>query len=146
MGGGPGGAATALFLLDAGIESIVVEKDPFPRFHIGESMTGECGNIVRALGFEEEMERRSHPIKLGVRVYGPGGKNAFWVPVKRRDPDGSLVDATTWQVRRSDFDQMLLDAVEDRGLTVVRGQAVEPLVNDDGSVRGVHVRTQDVMI
>jgi FADH2-dependent halogenase len=143
VGGGPGGAATALFLQQAGIKSAVVEKDPFPRFHIGESMTGECGNIVHALGFGDEMVNRCHPIKKGVRVYGPGGKNNFWVPVMRRDDTGKLVEASTWQVRRSDFDQMLLDGVKGCGLTVIEGQALKPLIKNDCSISGLIVRTQE---
>lgn len=143
VGGGPGGAATALFLKQANIQSIVIEKDPFPRFHVGESMTGECGNIVRALGFTEEMEQRKHPIKEGVRVFGPGGKNAFWIPVMARDPEGKLVPGQTWQVRRSTFDKMLLDGVQDHKLAVIQGQAIKPLINADRSVAGVVVRSDD---
>jgi FADH2-dependent halogenase len=143
VGGGPGGTATALFLQQADIKSVVVEKDPFPRFHIGESMTGECGNIVRALGFEALMEQEKHPVKEGVRVFGPGGKNSFWVPVMRRDPDVGLVAGTTWQVRRSTFDQMLLDGAKERGITVIQGQALKPVVNDDGTVQSVMVHTDD---
>ena len=47
IGGGPGGTATALFLAQLGIDSVIVEKETFSRFHIGESMTGECGNVVQ---------------------------------------------------------------------------------------------------
>ncbi|MGH8937646.1 MAG: FAD-dependent monooxygenase [Acidimicrobiia bacterium] len=60
VGGGPGGSASSLFLAEKGISSLIVERDAFPRFHIGESMTGECGGLVRKLGFENEMLRRGH--------------------------------------------------------------------------------------
>ncbi|MCB8978389.1 MAG: FAD-dependent monooxygenase [Ardenticatenaceae bacterium] len=143
VGGGPGGAATAMFLQQAGVQSVVVEKDPFPRFHIGESMTGECGKIVRDLGFEEEMLQRRHPVKQGVNVYGPGGKNTFWVPVMRREDDGELIATTTWQVRRSEFDQMLLDGAKERGIPVLQGQALEPIYDEDRTVRGVRVKLND---
>lgn len=140
VGGGPGGAACALFLERAGIRSTIIESAQFPRYHIGESMTGECGNCLRSLGLEEEMVRRAHPIKWGVRVYGPKGKNPFWVPVMGRRPQGELFEASTWQVRRSDFDAMLLDTVRTRGIELIHGEALEPLRNGD-SVRGVRVRT-----
>lgn len=42
IGGGPGGTTAAMYLAREGIQSIIVEKDLFPRYHIGESMTGEC--------------------------------------------------------------------------------------------------------
>ena len=49
IGAGPAGATVALLLLDRGITPIIVEREVFPRFHIGESMTGECGALVRGL-------------------------------------------------------------------------------------------------
>ena len=45
IGGGPAGATAALRLLQKGITPLIVERNEFPRFHIGESMTGECGAI-----------------------------------------------------------------------------------------------------
>ena len=50
IGGGPGGTAAAMFLLKEGIKPIIVEQEEFPRFHIGESMTGEAGALLRRLG------------------------------------------------------------------------------------------------
>ena len=42
IGGGPGGSAMAMFLLREGIKPVILEQEEFPRFHIGESMTGEA--------------------------------------------------------------------------------------------------------
>ena len=55
IGGGPGGAATALYLIQSGIKPVIVERQSFPRFHIGESLSGECGNSVRNLDLEAEL-------------------------------------------------------------------------------------------
>lgn len=140
IGGGPGGAACSLFLEKAGIPSVIVEKADFPRYHIGESMTGECGNAVTLLGLQEEMAKFPHQVKWGTRVYGPRGDNPFYVPVKARTPEGELREASTWQVRRSDFDKMLFDTAEARGVGIVRGEAVAPLRVGD-RVTGVRVRT-----
>lgn len=74
--------------------------------------------------------------------FGPGGKNSFWVPVMKRI-DGQLVDAATWQVCRSTFDQKLLDGVEERGLTVIQEQVQRPLVNEDDTIRGIVARTEE---
>nr|MBA3891752.1 FAD-dependent oxidoreductase [Gemmatimonadaceae bacterium] len=140
VGAGPGGAASALFLERLGIRSTIIEKVPFPRYHIGESLTGECGNCLRSLGLGDEMLARQHPVKWGVRVYSQNGINSFWVPVMGRNPEGTLVDASTWQVRRSDFDQMLLDTALARGVEFVEGTALQPLREGD-AVHGVRVRT-----
>ena len=101
IGGGPAGAASAMFLAQHGIASTIVERESFPRYHIGESMSGECGAIVRLLGLEDEMTRRNFPIKRGLTVYGSGGTNAWFVPVMGRDNDWNLFPQTTWQVRRA---------------------------------------------
>ncbi|HUF38416.1 MAG TPA: tryptophan 7-halogenase, partial [Anaerolineales bacterium] len=139
-GGGPGGTAAAMYLIREGIKPVIIEKDPFPRYHIGESMTGECGGVVRDLGLTEEMLKRRYPVKHGVKVYG---KNPWFLPVMARDPQNNLMDMTTWQVRRSDFDQMMLQEAIARGATLVEGQAVEPIVDDDDAVKGVIVRMAD---
>src|SRR5262249_57672750 len=110
IGGGPGGSAAAMFLSRTGLRVTLIEKVQSPRYHIGESLTGECGNCLRTLGLEEEMTSRRHPLKYGVTVYGPGGKNSFWVPVKGWHPESGLFDSHTWSVRRRDFDGMLLTA------------------------------------
>ena len=141
VGGGPGGSACSLFLQQAGIRSVIIEKARFPRYHIGESMTGECGNCVRALGLEDEMTARQHPVKWGVNVYGPKGKSPFYVPVMARE-EGKLTDAFTWQVRRSDFDSMLFDAALARGGDFIHGEAVAPIC-ENGEVKGVRVQRAD---
>src|SRR5436305_1944989 len=140
IGGGPGGSAAAMFLSRTGLRVTLIEKAQPPRYHIGESLTGECGNCLRTLGLEAEMTSRQHPVKHGVTVYGPRGKNAFWVPVKGWHPQSGLFDTHTWSVRRSDFDHMLFTAAEARGVSVIQAEAVAPLLNGDG-VRGVRVRT-----
>ncbi len=141
VGGGPGGAATAVFLAQQGVRSVIIEKDAFPRFHIGESMTGYCGGVVRAMGLEDQMASKGHPVKYGVTVYGTGGKNTFWVPVMSRGASGKLEDYSTWQVRRSEFDSQALEAAKRSGSQVITGQATEVLQDAAGAVTGLVVRT-----
>ena len=140
VGGGPAGAATALYLQRAGVQPLILEKESFPRYHIGESLTGEVGGSLRALGLEDWMNSMKWPVKHGVNVYGPSGKNSFWVPVKRRDQDKNLLDTTTWQVRRSVFDQKLLDTTIERGAERMAARAVDVILEGD-RVAGVKIRT-----
>ncbi|HBH51036.1 MAG TPA: hypothetical protein DDY91_04000 [Planctomycetaceae bacterium] len=142
VGGGPAAAFTALFLLKQGIRPLIVERDSFPRFHIGESLTGEVGGILRELGLESDLAARQFPIKHGVTVYGSNGTNTFWVPVMRRCHDGDLASTTTWQVRRDEFDQFLLETAIARGASLVKGDA-EGVLQDDGAVCGLRVKTAD---
>ena len=140
IGGGPAGSATALFLEQRGIRATIIEKERFPRFHIGESMTGECGKAVRSLGLEDEMLSRRYPTKYGVNVYNPSGESAFWVHVMGRSEQG-LYDAETWQVRRNDFDKLMLDTALARNVDYLQGQAMSLLSADNNAVQGVRVKT-----
>ena len=143
VGGGPGGSACAMFLAREGIKPTIVEAESFPRYHIGESMSGELGDLLRKLGLEEEMLKRKYPKKQGVKVYGPTGKSPWFVPIMVRDSDWKLFDQFSWQVRRSDFDKLMQDTAVARGANLVKGKATKPLLKDDGSVRGVQVRMGD---
>ncbi len=143
VGGGPAGSALAMFLLREGIRPLIIEQESFPRYHIGESLTGAGGKVLRDLGLEEEMNRRGHPRKQGAKVFGTNGETTWFVPVTGRDQDWKLFDWHTWQVRRSDFDAMMLGEAIRRGAELLPGKALHPLLNGDGAVRGVQVRPAD---
>ena len=108
----------AMFLVREGIKPLVLEQEEFPRFHIGESMTGEAAQVVRRLGLWEEMVKREQPVKHGVKVFGTSGVGSWYVPVSGRDKDWNLSPSTTWQVRaqrfRHDDAQGSRDARSDR--------------------------------
>ena len=140
VGAGPGGTATALYLLEAGIKPIIIEKERFPRYHIGESLTGECGACLKRLGLEEQMVAGHYPVKHGVEVFAAGGKSSFLVKVEERGKDGRLQPSSTWQVRRSKFDRMLLDVALERGAEFLPCEATTPLVEND-SVTGIRFRS-----
>jgi flavin-dependent dehydrogenase len=143
VGGGPAGAASALFLQRQGIQALIVEQEPFPRYHIGESLTGAAGKVLRDLGLEDEMARRAYPTKHGVKVFGQSARISWFVPVTGRDENWKLFPWNTWQVRRSDFDQLLLDRAVAGGSPIVRGRAVGVLLADDGTVTGIQVQMAD---
>jgi flavin-dependent dehydrogenase len=142
IGGGPAGSAAAMFLIREGITPVIVEAETFPRYHIGESLTGAGGKALRDLGLEAEMRKRKHPTKQGVKVYGQSTRGTWFVPVTGRDENWELFVWDTWQVRRSDFDKMMLDEAATRGAIVLQGKAIKPLIND-GSLGGAEVRMAD---
>lgn len=142
VGAGPGGTITALALARHGVSVTIVEREEFPRFHIGESLTGGAAKLLRSLGLGPEMVDRKYPVKRGVSVWGPDGKSHFYVPVVDIADDGSRCKSSTWQVRRSDFDQMLLDAALDAGAQLIPGTASTPIIADDGGVVGLEISTK----
>jgi flavin-dependent dehydrogenase len=132
-----------MFLAREGIKPVIVEAEKFPRYHIGESLTGGGGQVLRQLGLEKEMYRRKYPCKQGVKVYGQSKVGSWFVPVTGRDADWKLFPWDTWQVRRSDFDKMMLDEAVSRGATLIPGKALKPIVNNGGPVHGVQIRPID---
>lgn len=142
IGGGPAGSASAMGLRAHGIDCVIVEKDVFPRYHIGESTTGECGNCIRALGLGAEMNRRKFPIKRAAAIFGASGIK-WALAVASRDKDWNLFMQNTWQVRRDEFDKMMLDTAIARGADFIHGQVTAPIVDDDGAVCGLKVRAAD---
>jgi len=143
VGGGPAGAVSAMYLLRHGIRPVIIEQETFPRYHIGESMIGETAPILKDLGLEEEMLRRRHPVKRAGKIFGTSEQSCWYIPVAGRDADWNLFEASTWQVRRSGFDEMMLKTARDRGAVVIPGQATKPLLGDGGAVRGVQVKLAD---
>ncbi|TXH21471.1 MAG: FAD-dependent oxidoreductase, partial [Elusimicrobia bacterium] len=57
-GGGPAGSTTASFLRRQGRSVVVLEREQFPRFHIGESLLPCAGGIWDELGLRDEMHAR----------------------------------------------------------------------------------------
>ena len=140
VGGGPAGATSAMFLADQGIRSVIIERETFPRYHIGESLTGAGGKILRDLGLEPKMVVGRYPVKQGVRVFGQSTKGT-WVRSghwARRKLEA--FEWNTWQVRRSEFDKMLLNEAVSRRAQLVPGRAIRPLLSHGGAVTGVRVK------
>ena len=136
VGAGPGGCVCAISLANIGVTSLIIEKDPFPRYHVGESLTGEAGMRLRDLGLETVMNEHKFPVKRGVTVYGKNGENSFVVPTQSRSADGKLVDATTWQVDRQAFDNLLLEHAKSLGVEFLQGEVLSPLLSGN-KVKGV---------
>ncbi|MBX7502321.1 FAD-dependent oxidoreductase [Qipengyuania sp. YG27] len=138
IGAGPAGAALAIHLRKAGRSVVLVEKESFPRHHIGESLTGECVGLLDELGMSDHLRTAAYPVKRGVTVTGANSRARFWVPVEACE-GSSRRPATTWQVRRDEFDAALLDKAVAMGAELVRGTCRD-VTRDDGRVTGIVVR------
>jgi FADH2-dependent halogenase len=137
VGGGPGGAATAIFLADAGIGSVIIERAAFPRFSIGEALTGSAGKLLRRMGLGDALMEQRHPVKNGATVFGANGRTAFQVPAVDLLDDGVRRPTESWQVRRADFDKLLLDTAVARGAQLVSSRARDVIRDASGAVTGV---------
>src|SRR5690606_32988814 len=112
MGGGPAGATASALIAEHGYRVVVFERDRFPRFHIGESLIPETYWVLNRLGMIEKL-RRSHFVKkYSVQFVNQRGQLSAPFNFVDHKPHES---SQTWQVRRSEFDQMLLDNAREKG-------------------------------
>lgn len=132
-GGGPSGATTAIVLARAGVDVLVVERTPFPRFHVGESMLPRNLRVLRELGLAERLAAVPHYRKLGAEFAFGHEERSTCIEFT----DGLLggLETETVNVERAGFDAMLLDAAAEAGAEVVQGAAVGELLRlADGDV------------
>ena len=121
IGGGPAGSTAATLLSKAGRRVIVLERDKFPRFHIGESLLPFSMETFTRLGIQEKL-RAGFIEKFGGEIAEAGGEKAAKFYFK--DGFGSRTDRS-YQVTRSKFDKMLLDHAAELGAEVREETMVE---------------------
>ena len=138
IGGGPGGSAAATLLARAGKRVLVLEKEHFPRFHIGESLLPYNRRIFEELGVLPTLEAAGFPKKYGAQFHIGNGSKALKLVFRR----GCFTRETTaFQVERSKFDHILLKHAAASGAEVREGWTVTGFSQQDGEIR-VQARPQ----
>ncbi len=136
IGGGPAGSCAATLLAKAGRSVRVLERERFPRFHIGESLLPYNTAIFDELGVTAKLHAAGFPLKKGAQFHlGNGSKGtAFVFGAGRftRYPEA-------FQVERSLFDEILLRHAAECGAAVEEGVEVERIEAD---AEGVTVQMQ----
>jgi len=115
IGGGPAGSTAAALLAERGYRVVVLEKDKHPRFHIGESLLPLNLPLFERLGVHDEIERIGM-LKLGAEFVSPTHNKSITFQFANA-LDKSYPYA--YQVRRSDFDHILLKNAIAKGATVI---------------------------
>ena len=114
VGGGPAGSTAATLLAKAGRRVVVIEREKFPRFHIGESLLPFSMQTFDRLGVREKLDRTFLP-KFGGEIMAACGSRAIKFYFK--DGFRSQRDQA-YQVTRSEFDQLLLNHSRENGAEV----------------------------
>ena len=141
VGAGPAGATAAAILAKKGRKVLVVEKEKFPRYHVGESLMPYCYFPLERLGLVEKLQDSGAPKKYCVQFVRQNGSvsEPFYFFQHADHPS-----STTWQVWRADFDTMILDKARENGAQVMEETKAKALLNDDdGRISGIRVESKD---
>ena len=135
IGGGPAGASSATILAEYGHRVLILEREKFPRYHIGESLIPFTFQPLQRLGMIPKMKQSHFVKKYSVTFVQPdGARSQPFYFFNRYDRD---TVAQTWQVLRSEFDQMMLDNAREKGAEVREETTVNRMLMEDGKVVGV---------
>ncbi len=129
IGGGPGGSAAATFLARAGKRVLVLEKEQFPRFHIGESLLPYNRALFEEMGVLAKIEAAGFNRKFGAQFHLSNGSKALKL-VFRKGRFNRHTEAL--QVERAAFDHLLLQHAGACGAEVREGWTVTAAGNDSG--------------
>jgi len=141
IGAGPAGTTAAALLAEKGRRVLVLEKEKFPRYHIGESLMPFCWFTLNRLGLVEQMNARAFVKKYSVQFVTQDGRQSqpFYFFQHYDHPS-----AVTWQIERSEFDLMMLENARAKGAEVLELTPVQRVLKDDsGRVIGVEAKGAD---
>jgi flavin-dependent dehydrogenase len=138
VGGGPGGSTASALLAEQGHRVLLLEREPFPRYHIGESLIPYTWFTLNRLGVVDWLRQSACPKKYSVQFVSITGKVSqpfyFFQTIKHEC-------SMTWQVWRAEFDAMLLDNARKKGAEVRQGVAVRDVLMEGDRIVGVRAET-----
>ncbi len=140
MGAGPAGSTVAALVAEAGYKTLLVEREKFPRFHIGESLMPDTYWTLKRLGVLDQMKNSSFTKKYSVQFVSSSGRESAPFFFNQHDPHEC---SQTWQVERSKFDQMLFDNAARKGAECRDATRVLDVLFENEQASGVRLRTAD---
>lgn len=152
IGGGPAGSAMGSYLAKSGISALILERELFPREHVGESLVPSSTRVFHELGFLPKMEAAGFPHKYGAAWTSPISAKTFndrvhydsefdvdwkslW-PTEDKSEDvgvdvqfsersqGGVNQPYTYHVDRGRMDHLLLDHACELGADALQGTKV----------------------
>ncbi len=151
IGGGPAGSTVATLLkrYRPTLDVVVIEREKFPRDHVGESHLPAISEILAEMGVWDKIEAANFPIKIGA-TYRWGRTDQLWDFEFLAGEDfideprpGKFVGqrrALAFQVDRSIYDKILLDHAREIGCRVLESTAVRAIQRDGDRITGLQVQ------
>jgi FAD-dependent halogenase len=137
VGGGPGGSTLATLVAMQGHRVVLLEKEKFPRFQIGESLVpSTVHGVCRLTGVADELHKAGFTKKRG-GTQRWGANPEPWTFSFSVSPRITGETSFAYQVERSKFDQILLDNARSKGVDVREQHAVTGTIVEEDRIRGV---------
>jgi flavin-dependent dehydrogenase len=121
IGGGPAGSTSAALVAEGGFSTLLLEREEFPRFHVGESLMPETYWTLQRLGVLDEMRQKSFPPKVGVQFVSRSAQESAPFFFDQHDDRAC---SRTWHVERAEFDNMLFKNASTKGADCQDGARV----------------------
>ena len=113
IGAGPAGSVAARMLKKLGHHVVILEREQFPRFSIGESLLPHCMEFLQEADLLDVVNAAGFQLKNGAAFSHAGKRTEFDFSQKF-----STGGSTTYQVPRAQFDQLLANAAEAVGVPI----------------------------
>ena len=139
IGGGPGGTTAATMLARRGARVLLLERERFPRNHIGESLLPASMPVLEELGVMPALQDAGFLPKWGATMVW-GKEQAPWSWYFR---ETNQKYPHSYQVWRPQFDQLLLENCRSAGVDVREGHRVVEVLMEGGNAAGVGYLAED---
>ena len=137
IGGGPGGSTASTILAMQNHRVLLLERDKFPRYQIGESLLpATVHGVCKILGLSEELKQAGFVRKLG-GTFKWGTNPEPWTFAFSTASEITAPQSYAYQVERSKFDHILLKNAAHNGVDVREQHSVKDIVFEDGRATGV---------
>lgn len=136
IGGGPAGSTVSTLLAQQCVDVMLLERERFPRFHIGESLIPETYWVLKRLNMLDKMKASHFVKKHSVQFVNESGKVSTPFYFMENKPHEC---SQTWQVVRSEFDEMLLQNAQEHGVKVRQGVRVLDVILEGNRAVGVEI-------
>jgi flavin-dependent dehydrogenase len=140
IGGGPAGSTVSTLIAQQGYRVELFERERFPRFHIGESLIPETYWVLKRLDMLPKMQRSHFVKKYSVQFVNANGKVSAPFYFSDNKPHEC---SQTWQVVRSEFDQMMLENAREHGVIAHEGIRVFDVLFEDNRAVGIKIREEN---
>ncbi len=130
VGAGPAGSTAATILAQHGRRVLMLEREAFPRYHVGESLLPFCYPTLSRMGMVDKLNAANYIKKYSVQFASMDGRMSQ--PFYFSDHLDGHPAGQTWQVERSSFDRMMTDNAAEHGAEVRFGVSAKRVLQDAG--------------